>query len=128
MVGKDDDPDVVQGIVLMKYGGETDATLKGIYQRLDYIRKNHLLPPGMEIVPYYDRGDLVHLTTRTVLENLLVGMALVTLVLLLFLANVRAALITAINIPLRLMVAFIALLPPVTPPNPLSIRPVAFRI
>jgi len=128
MVGKDDDPDVVQGIVLMKYGGETDATLKGIYQRLDYIRKSHLLPPGMEIVPYYDRGDLVHLTTRTVLENLLVGMALVTLVLVLFLGNVRAALITAINIPLALMIAFIGLVATGTPANLISIGAVDFGI
>ena len=74
IVGYDDEPDVVQGIVLMRYGGETPPTLEGIHERLDYIRENHILPPGMDIEPYYDRGDLVKLTTHTVMENLLVGM------------------------------------------------------
>src|SRR5262249_22668591 len=59
IVGHDSSPDIVQGTVLMRYGGETPKTLKGIHDRVDYIRANHLLPPGMEIVPYYDRGNLV---------------------------------------------------------------------
>ena len=109
IVGYNEDPDVVQGIVLMRYGGETPPTLEGIYKRVNYIRQNHILPPGMDIEPYYDRGALVHLTTHTVLENLLVGMALVTVVLLLFLGHGRAALITAVNIPLALLVAFCGL-------------------
>ncbi len=109
IVGYDDKPDVVQGIVLMRYGGETPTTLEGIYKRVQYIRDNHILPPGMDIQPYYDRGALVHVTTHTVMENLLVGMALVTAVLLLFLGHTRAALITAINIPLALLVAFYGL-------------------
>ncbi|HEX3343558.1 MAG TPA: efflux RND transporter permease subunit, partial [Polyangiaceae bacterium] len=70
IVGYDADPDVVQGIVLMRYGGETPSTLEGIYRRVEYIRDNHILPPGMDIQPYYDRGALVHLTTHTVMENL----------------------------------------------------------
>src|SRR5271165_7200466 len=63
IVGYDDDPDVVQGIVLMRYGGETQPTLEGVHKKLDYIRDNHILPPGMDIEPYYDRGNLVKLTT-----------------------------------------------------------------
>ncbi len=128
MVGKDDEPDVVQGTVLMKYGAETDATLKAIEERLGYIRKNHLLPPGMEIAPFYDRGDLVHLTTRTVIENLLVGMGLVTVVLILFLGDWRAALITAINIPLALLVAIIGLVFSGTSANLISLGAVDFGI
>ena len=62
----------------MRYGGESLKTLEGVHERVDYIRKNHLLPPGMDIEPYYDRAALVKLTTHTVLENLLVGMLLVT--------------------------------------------------
>ncbi|MGH7439966.1 MAG: efflux RND transporter permease subunit, partial [Polyangiaceae bacterium] len=54
IVGYDDEPDVVQGIVLMRYGGETPSTLEGIHARVDYIRQNHILPPGMDIEPYYD--------------------------------------------------------------------------
>jgi cobalt-zinc-cadmium resistance protein CzcA len=84
IVGYNEEPDVVQGIVLMRYGGETPKTLAGIHERVEYIRENHILPPGMDIEPYYDRGSLVHVTTHTVPENLLVGMTLVTVVLLLF--------------------------------------------
>ncbi len=76
-IGKDDRADVVQGIVLMRYGGETEPTLQAVHARVKTIEERHLLPPGMRIVPYYDRGDLVHVTTHTVLENLLLGMGLV---------------------------------------------------
>jgi cobalt-zinc-cadmium resistance protein CzcA len=128
IVGKDGDPDVVQGIVLMRYGGETPSTLEGIHARVDYIRKNHILPPGMEIVPYYDRGELVKLTTHTVLENLLVGMGLVTAILLVFLGHTRAALITAVNIPLALLVAFCGLVATHTSANLISLGAVDFGI
>jgi cobalt-zinc-cadmium resistance protein CzcA len=128
IVGYNDDPDVVQGIVLMRYGGETPTTLEGIYQRVQYIRDNHVLPPGMDIEPYYDRGSLVHLTTHTVMENLLVGMALVTGVLLLFLGHVRAAIITAVNIPLALLVAFCGLVGTHTSANLISLGAVDFGI
>jgi len=123
-----DEPDVVQGIVLMRYGGSTPKTLEGIYKRLQYVRDNHLLPPGMEIEPYYDRGNLVKLTTRTVLENLLVGMALVAIVLFLFLGNMRGSLITALNIPLALLVAFIGMVLSGTPANLISLGAVDFGI
>jgi cobalt-zinc-cadmium resistance protein CzcA len=128
IVGYNADPDVVQGIVLMRYGGETPSTLDGIYKRVEYIRDNHILPPGMDIEPYYDRGALVHLTTHTVMENLLVGMALVSLVLLLFLGHVRAALITAINIPLALLIAFCGLVTTHTSANLISLGAVDFGI
>ena len=55
IVGRDAEPDVVQGIVLMRYGGNSLETLKGVHERLELIRKNHLLPVGMVIEPYYDR-------------------------------------------------------------------------
>src|ERR1700722_12814793 len=90
-VGYDAEPDIVQGIVLMRYGGETQPTLEGIHAKVDYIRANHILPPGMTIEPYYDRGALVKLTTHTVIENLLVGMSLVTAILFIFLGHARAA-------------------------------------
>ena len=67
IVGYNEEPDIVQGIVLMRYGGETPKTLEGIYKRVKYIRSNHILPPGMDLIPYYDRGHLVHLTTHTVM-------------------------------------------------------------
>jgi len=128
VVGLDQEDDVVQGTVLMRYGAETHATLEGVYRRLELIRKNHLLPPGMELEPYYDRSSLISLTTRTVMENLLVGMVLVTLVLIAFLGSARAALVTAVNIPLALLVAFIGMVASGTPANLISLGAVDFGI
>ena len=128
IVGHDEDADVVQGIVLMRYGAETPHTLEGMHKKIDYIRKFHLLPPGMDLVPYYDRGNLVKLTTHTVMENLLLGMTLVVLVLLLFLGNTRAALITALNIPIALLIAFIGLVTTGTSANLISLGAVDFGI
>ncbi len=128
IVGKDDKPDVVQGIVLMRYGGETPSTLVGVHERLAQIEKFHRLPPGMKIVPYYDRGKLVSLTTHTVLENVVVGIVLVSLVLFVFLGHTRAALITAINIPIALLIAFIGLVATKTSANLISIGAVDFGI
>jgi cobalt-zinc-cadmium resistance protein CzcA len=128
LVGQDQDADVVQGIVLMRYGGETQPTLEGIHAKVDYIRQNHILPPGMDIEPYYDRGALVKLTTHTVIENLLVGMSLVTAILFVFLGHARAALITAINIPLALLIAFCGLVATKTSANLISLGAVDFGI
>src|SRR6185437_6147868 len=84
--------------------------------------------PGMEIVPFYDRANLVQLTTRTVIENLLVGMLLVTGILFLFLGHARAALVTAVNIPLALFLAFIGMVGTGTPANLISLGAVDFGI
>src|SRR6202040_2897917 len=84
--------------------------------------------PGVQIEPYYDRDDLVHVTTETVEENLLLGMVLVTVILLMFLSNVRTALIVAINIPLALLFAFTLLYVRGKSANLLSIGAVDFGI
>jgi cobalt-zinc-cadmium resistance protein CzcA len=128
LIGRDRDEDVVQGIVLMRYGGETKPTLEGIHRRVAYIRSHHLLPPGMDIEPYYDRGALVQVTTHTVLHNLLLGMVLVSLVLFLFLGNSRGALIAALNIPLALLFAFCGMVVSGTPANLISLGAVDFGI
>ena len=128
MVGKDDDADVVQGIVLMRYGGRTGPTLDGVHRRVEHIRTSQVLPPGVTVEPYYDRGTLVHLTTHTVLENVGIGIALVALVLFLFLGNVRASLITALNIPLALFAAFCGMVLSGTPANLISLGAVDFGI
>ena len=128
IVGKDLEADVVQGIVLMRYGGSSLETLKGVHDRLERIRKNHLLPVGMDIEPYYDREHLVKLTTRTVIENLGVGMLLVTAVLWVFLGQARAAAIAAVNIPLALMAAFCGMVFTGTPANLISLGAVDFGI
>jgi len=128
IVGYDGTPDVVQGIVLMRYGAETPSTLEGIHARVAYLRENHILPPGMDIEPYYDRGALVKVTTHTVIENLVVGMALVTTILLIFLGHARAAFITAVNIPMALLIAFCGLVASHTSANLISLGAVDFGI
>jgi cobalt-zinc-cadmium resistance protein CzcA len=128
IVGQDADPDVVEGIVLMRRGGDTVKTLEGVRKKVEDIRREHILPPGMDIVPYYDRLDLVKVTTHTVLHNLIEGMVLVSLVLLVFLGDLRAALITALNIPLALLVAFLFMVLTGTPANLISLGAVDFGI
>ena len=128
IVGHDEEPDVVQGIVLMRYGAQTKGTLEGVHARVEQIRRNRVLPPGMDVVPYYDRGALVSLTTRTVMENLLLGIGLVVLVLILFLGHWRAALVTAVNIPLALLGAFAGMVISGTPANLISLGAVDFGI
>lgn len=128
MVGHDDDDDVVQGIVLMKYGAQAVPTLKGIQEKLKSIEENNVLPPGMKIAPYYDRGNLTELTIHTVRENAIIGIVLVFIVLVMFLSDVRAAIITAINIPLALTVAIIGLVAFNQSANLLSLGAVDFGI
>ncbi len=103
-----DADDVVEGIVLMRKGAEFDTTLDALHQKVKELNE-HLLPPGVRIVPYLDRGDLVHYTTHTVLHNLTEGIALVVAVLFFFLGNIRSALIVACTIPFSLLVASICL-------------------
>src|SRR5271168_2837476 len=100
--------DVVEGIVLLRKGAEPDATLEALHKKVAELN-NGLLPPGVRLVPHLDRSDLVHYTTHTVLRNLTDGVLLVTLVLFLFLGNVRSALIVTITIPFSLLFAAILL-------------------
>jgi cobalt-zinc-cadmium resistance protein CzcA len=103
-----DNDDVVEGIVLLRKGAEADSTLKGIQAKVRALN-DHLLPPGVKIVPFLDRSDLVRYTTHTVLHNLAEGIFLVAVVLFLFLGNIRGALIVALTIPFSLLFAAICL-------------------
>ncbi len=102
------DGDVVEGVVLLQKGDNSDATLEGIHAKVKELN-DHILPPGVKIVPFLDRSDLLHLTTKTVLDNLTIGILLVALILFLFLGNLRGALIVAITIPFALLFASICL-------------------
>ncbi len=106
IVGMDNQNDIVTGVVLMRKYGNTLQTLKGVEKKVAELNTSGQLPHGYKVVPYYDRTSLVETTLHTVLENLTVGMALVFLVLVFFLGNLRAALIAAVNIPLALCGAF----------------------
>jgi heavy metal efflux system protein len=101
-----DEPDVIQGGVLMRKGAEEGPTLDGIHKLVDELN-TRILPEGVKVIPMLDRSDLLHFTLHTVLHNLGEGMILVTIILLLFLGNVRAALIVAITIPFSLLFASI---------------------
>ena len=103
-----DDNDVVEGIVLLQKGDNSDTTLAAIHAEVKQLN-DHVLPPGVRIVPFLDRSDLLRLTTRTVLENLTKGIFLVVIILFLFLGNLRGAFIVAITIPFSLMFASICL-------------------
>jgi cobalt-zinc-cadmium resistance protein CzcA len=103
-----DNGDVVEGIVLLRKGAEFDSTLDAIHAKVTQLNE-HILPPGVKIVPHLDRSDLVHLTTHTVLHNLTEGMLLVIAILFLFLGNFRSALLVALTIPFSLLFAAICL-------------------
>lgn len=124
-----DEGDVVQGIVLLRKGEQSLPALKDVHALVDELNNTSgRLLPGVKIAPYYDRSRLVHTTTDTVRENLFTGMALVCLVLLLFLGNVRTAIIVAVNVPLAVLVAFSALFFRGESANLLSIGAVDFGI
>src|ERR1700681_127721 len=120
-----DSGDVVSGIVLLRKGAESDATLAGIHAKVKELNE-HILPPGVKIVPFLDRSDLVHYTTHTVLRNLTEGILLVSIILFLFLGNLRGSLIVALTIPFSLLFASICLNVRHIPANLLSLGALDF--
>ncbi|MBY0505879.1 MAG: CusA/CzcA family heavy metal efflux RND transporter [Bryobacteraceae bacterium] len=117
----------VEGIVLMRRGENPSEVLKGIKTAVDDLNQN-LLPKGMRILPIYDRTDLVENTLRTVSHTLLEGLAIVVALLLLFLGSARAALLTAITIPLSMLFAFICMHFAGIPANLLSLGALDFGV
>src|SRR6204780_2043065 len=120
-----DEPDVIQGAVLMRKGAEEQPTLDAIHRKVNQLN-NGILPPGVKVVPMLDRSDLLHLTLHTVLHNLGEGMLLVSVILFLFLLNARAALIVALPIPFSLLFASIWLDLSKIPANLLSLGALDF--
>ncbi len=118
-------PDAVEGVVLMRVGEQAQNVLKKVEAMTDTLNKS-VLPPDVKIVPYYDRTDLIHETTRTVERNLVRGMLLVLVVLGLFLFSIRTALIVAVTIPFALLFSFICLDWANIPANLLSIGAIDF--
>ncbi len=120
-----DNPDVVEGIVLLRKGANSDETLDAIHAKVEELNER-LLPPGVKVVPFLDRSNLVHYTTHTVLHNLTEGILLVAVVLFLFLGNLRGALIVALSIPFSLLFASICLNLNNIPANLLSLGALDF--
>jgi cobalt-zinc-cadmium resistance protein CzcA len=121
------DDDIVNGIVVMRKGENPSFVLAGIKEKIDEINRSYL-PRGVQIIPYYDRSWLIDRTLRTVFTNLVEGAALVCAVLILFLTNVRAALIVAAVIPLSLLGTFLGLTIVGIPANLLSLGAMDFGI
>ncbi len=103
-----DNPDTVEGIVLLQKGDDSDPVLLGIHEEVNKLNGG-ILPKGVKIVPFLDRSDLVKFTVETVEHNLTAGVVLVSIILFLFLGNVRGAIIVALTIPFALLFAAICL-------------------
>jgi cobalt-zinc-cadmium resistance protein CzcA len=127
LVGRNDEDDVVTGIVLMRKGENPSEVLADVKERIDRLNSS-VLPKDVKIVPYYDRSWLISTTLTTVFRNLLEGGLLVTLVLYVFLRNGRAAGIVALMIPLSLLATFIGLRLRGIPANLLSLGAMDFGI
>ena len=107
-VGRDFDPDVVEGIVIMRKGENPAEVIKKLKVKINNIN-NNILPEDVKINVFYDREDLINFATRTVTGNMLEGMLFVTLIVFLFMADWRTTIIVAVVIPLSLLFAFICL-------------------
>src|SRR5260370_1508237 len=105
-VGKDEESDIVEGVILMRRGEQSLPTLERVRQKVEQLN-NGILPKGMKVIPYYDRVDLINVTTRTVTHTLIEGMILVALILIAFLGDLRASLVVALSIPLSLLFTFV---------------------
>lgn len=127
VIGQDDDPDIVSGVVLMRRGENPGVVLKAVKDRVAQLNAS-VMPKGVTIVPFYDRTWLLNKTLKTVFTNLVEGAMLVTLVLLLFLGNLRAAAIVAAIIPLSLLGTFLGLTWLNVPANLLSLGAMDFGI
>ena len=125
--GYEKNDDAVEGVILMLRGEQTQNVLKAVEAKTDELNRS-VLPPDVKIHPYYDRSELVKLTTDTVEDNLLRGMVLVLIVLIFFLVSFRAAIIVALTIPLSLLFAFIVLHAHDGAANLLSIGAIDFGI
>jgi cobalt-zinc-cadmium resistance protein CzcA len=127
LFGYENQDDAVEGVILLLTGEKTQDVLKGVEAKTQQLN-DEILPKDVKVLPFYDRSDLIELTTQTVERNLLRGMLLVIVVLIFFLYDFRAGLIVATTIPLALLFAFICLDLQNASANLLSIGAVDFGI
>ena len=107
-VGKDNEADIVEGVILMRRGEKSLPTLERVRQKVEQLNGG-ILPAGMKVIPYYDRTDLINVTTHTVTRTLIEGMLLVAFILIAFLGDLRASLVVALSIPLSLLFTFVCM-------------------
>jgi cobalt-zinc-cadmium resistance protein CzcA len=120
-----DNDDVVSAWVPMRKGADAESALEGLHAKVKELN-DHILPAGVKIVPFIDRSELVRHTTKTVLHNLTEGIVLVVIILLIFLGNVRGAIIVALTIPFALLFAASCLKLKGIPANLLSLGALDF--
>jgi cobalt-zinc-cadmium resistance protein CzcA len=125
--GFNDQNDAVEGVIVMRTGEQAQTVLKQVEAKTAELNKS-VLPKDVKVVPFYDRSELISLTTSTVEGNLLRGIILVVVILIFFLYDMRSGLIVATAIPLSLMFAFICLDLRHIPANLLSIGAIDFGI
>jgi len=126
--GRDDQDDVVTGIVVMNRTEKTNDVVARVKAAVNKLNHDGTLPPGVQVVPFYDRSTLVDVTTHTVLHNLLFGCLLVFLIQWLFLGDLRSAIIVSANIPIALFFSIIILVLLGDSANLLSVGAVDFGI
>lgn len=126
--GRDDQDDVVTGIVVMNRTLQTNEVVERVKAEVEKINAGGILPPGIKMVPFYDRSTLVNVTTHTVLHNLLFGCLLVFFIQWIFLGDLRSAIIVSANIPIALFFSIIILVMLGDSANLLSVGAVDFGI
>ena len=128
ILGRDNQDDVVGSIVVMRRTEKTSDMIPKVEQTINDLNHDGSLPPGVKVVPYYDRSSLIALTTHTVVHNLVYGIILVFLIQWIFLGNLRSAIIVGLNIPFALFFATILLVAWGESANLLSVGAVDFGI
>jgi cobalt-zinc-cadmium resistance protein CzcA len=128
IAGENQDDDIVQGIVLMRRGEQSSPTIARVEELVERINNSTILPPGVHIERIYDRKDLIETTTRTVLENMVVGITLIVLLQWIFLGDLRSALIVGATIPFALFFAVIILVLRGESANLLSVGAIDFGL
>jgi len=127
-VGRNENPDIVEGIVLLQKGAKSLPALAALRQKIYALNHGNLLPPGMHISTIYDRTRLIHITTATVRHVVIMGLTLVTLVLLSMLGDWRITLIAAITIPFAVLFSFTLMVLTNQSANLISIGAIDFGI
>jgi len=127
ILGKDRNPDTIEGIVLMLKGENPSRVLEGVHAKVEQLQKK-LAAQGVKLVPYIDRDDLVKLTVHKVTHTVLEGIGLVCIVLILFLGSPRSAIVAAVAIPIALVTVFIIMAATKMPANLFSLGAIDFGI
>ncbi len=128
IAGRDADNDIVEGIVLMRRGAESTPTIMGVQKEVERITNDNVLPPGVRIEPYYDRSQLIAITTHTVLHNMVEGIILIFLIQWIFLGDLKTAFITSMTIPFALCFAIAVMVARGESANLLSVGAIDFGL